>query len=73
MAVTIKSGSTLEPGQPVKLFDFPLLRNGGVRQYAVAPDGQRLLIIEPQTAALTASGSPIVVVLDWISGLKNRD
>ena len=73
MAVPIKAGSTLEPGQPARLFEFPLLRNGGVRQYAVTPDGQRLLIIEPQAATLTVSGSPIIVVTNWASGLTGRD
>jgi len=71
MAVPIKAGSTLEPGQPARLFEFPLLRNGGARQYAVTPDGQRLLIIEPQAAALTMSGSPIIVVINWASGLTD--
>jgi dipeptidyl aminopeptidase/acylaminoacyl peptidase len=75
MAVPIMSASSLEPGEPVKLFDVPLLRGGGFGQYSVTPDGQRFLIIEPETAAdrqTRQDQTPIQVVLNWAAALNRR-
>jgi len=73
MAVPIASASTFEPGTPVKLFAVPRLR-ASIGQYSVAPDGQRFLILEPDTIdpQSTATQSPIEVILNWTHALNER-
>jgi Tol biopolymer transport system component len=65
---TLASGSTLQPGTPVTLFQTRMPGfNGGYfkPQYDVAADG-RFLINHP----LEDAASPITVILNWAAGLN---
>jgi hypothetical protein len=45
----------------VVLFDARLEEVGGIRQYDVAPDGQRFIV----SRRVPSENNPIVVVLGW--------
>ncbi len=69
MSVELRSGSTLDPGVPVELFEM-LVPSVGLtsyrNHYVVNPDGQRFLInqvVESRTP------SPITVLLNWTAEL----
>jgi eukaryotic-like serine/threonine-protein kinase len=70
MSLDLKDGSDFDKAAPRPLFqtraprvDFP----GFHSMYAVAPDGQRFLVVtEPEGR----SSLPITVVLDWTAGLE---
>jgi len=64
------SGSELTPGRPQRLFQQTLNRVGigGRRRYALARDGQRLLLNVPDES--DAPGA--TVVLDWAAGAVAR-
>ncbi len=66
MAVPIRAGSTLEPGAPEALFATGIAVELNIDQYAVTPDGQRFLVIEPVGSSVQ---TPITVVLNWAAGL----
>jgi len=69
--VNIK-GSTFEVGSPHELCDtgyINLPSTGRYHTFAVSPDGQRFLIPRPQSTAVVEASPPIVVVLNWASGL----
>lgn len=67
MSVEIKSGSSFEPGIPKPLFDISAARTQAASEYAVSPDGQRLLFL----SRLTETGlSPLAVVVNWTAALK---
>jgi Tol biopolymer transport system component len=76
MAVDVKSsGSAFEAGAPKELFDslymnLPHGSGGPYSTYAVSPDGQRFLIPRPASNDQSATAAPIVVVLNWLEGLK---
>jgi hypothetical protein len=74
MSVAMKTGSTVEIGPPVRLFEtrMSVLTSSGYtrNQYVVTADGQRFLINQPPAAA---PPSPITVVLNWQSGLGARE
>ena len=62
------TGSSLEVGLPVKLFQHRLLHTGRERnRWVVTRDGQRFLLNAPVDEG-PARG--IQVVLDWATGLK---
>ena len=62
IAVAINGGANFSPAAPAVLFTVPDLRSSpGFLHYAVSADGQRFLIVQPETEVL----SPIVVVLNW--------
>jgi len=66
MAVPIRFGQTVEPGEPAPLFTTHIggrLSMPAVQQYAVSPDGQRFLM--NTDAADENSISPISVILNW--------
>jgi hypothetical protein len=70
MAVPIKLGAAIDVGAPRPLFELHLRLagvNGSRNQYAVAPDGQRFLVIN-----LLDEGArpPISVVTNWLSALR---
>ena len=76
MAVSVSSGGTsksLDVGSATRLFRVATRGSGSSpggylrQQYAVAPDGQRFLVI---IAGEEAAAPPITIVLNWISGLK---
>src|SRR5262245_24887589 len=76
MAVDVKSsGSAFEATAPKELFDpvyLNLSHAGPYHTYAVSPDGQRFLIPRsPSTDQQTTA--PIVVVLNWMEELKQRE
>jgi Tol biopolymer transport system component len=65
MTVEVKTGATLQPGIPRRLFSTGL----GVSlwdSYAVTADGQRFLVLAP----VHSGPSQITVVLNWTAGLK---
>jgi hypothetical protein len=77
MSVPIQtSGSTFRAGIPKALFDTQLsagLRHAGgpANVFAVAPDGQRFLMLKPVAgSAREPAASTITVVLSWPALLK---
>jgi len=76
MAVDVKSaGSAFETGTPQELFEpayvnLPHGSGGPYHTYAVSPDGQRFLIPRPPSNDQQTTATPIVVVLNWLEGLK---
>jgi len=68
MAVEIQNEPTLKATTPRMLFE----KTGygvGTRQYDVAPDGQRFLMLK-QSGEVTATPPQIVVVKNWFEELK---
>lgn len=75
MAVDVKSsGSAFEAGAPKELFDSGFVgaahSGGPYHTYAVSPDGQRFLIPRSASNDQQTTAAPIVVVLNWLEGLK---
>ena len=77
MVVSIQtSGSTFRAGIPQALFDTQLLAGlrhpgGPANSFAVAPDGQRFLLLRPVSgSAREPTPSTITVVLNWPALLK---
>jgi serine/threonine-protein kinase len=70
MAVTVNSASALALGQPTLLFQskHPRLRSGR-RNYDVAADGQRFLMIKGHDQQLSAT--QVNLVLDWFADVKS--
>jgi hypothetical protein len=59
MAASVRAGDdTTFIADPRPVFGIGFFQGGG-RRYAVAPDGQRVLLIEPERL------SPITVTLNW--------
>jgi Tol biopolymer transport system component/predicted Ser/Thr protein kinase len=68
MAVPVEPGPTFRTGAARPLMDVPFeLDPVNAYQYAVAPGGQRFLVITPTNVAALA---PLTVVLNWMAGLK---
>ncbi len=59
-------GGQFKAGTPQEL--FPGLNNLAPHNYDVTPGGRRFLLLAAPT--LSAGGSPIVVVLNWMAGVK---
>jgi Tol biopolymer transport system component len=68
MAVDVTLGESPEFTQPRKLFDTHLAFSFQTDQYAVSPDGQRFLIMEPQGDRRLP---PLNVVMNWPSLVKH--
>jgi len=66
MAVNITAGLKIDCGPPQILFDTGLRMNPVLDQYAVAPDGQRFLVLKPQEVVPT----PLTVVLNWDADIQ---
>jgi Tol biopolymer transport system component len=67
MAVEVSragSGDEFRAGTPREL--FTALRGIGVHNFDVSPDGRRFMVT---TKSLETSSAPIVVVLNWMSGI----
>jgi eukaryotic-like serine/threonine-protein kinase len=66
MAVDVSpsSGAEFRAGTPRQLFNA--LRAVGVHNFDVSPDGRQFMII---SEGLETSGAPVVVVLNWMSGI----
>jgi len=70
MAVDVKAGTGgFQAGAAKKLFKAQLITGGGRNHYAVSPDGQRFLMLEPVGKA---QPSPITVVVNWPALLKKQ-
>ncbi len=74
MSVPIEVAATLRPGTPTVMFDLPPFYRSGARigrQWDIAPDGERFLIMNPgESATSEPSQSRMVVVLNWLEELK---
>jgi Tol biopolymer transport system component len=69
MAVDVSganSGGEFRAGTPRQL--FTALRGIGVHNFDVSPDGRRFMVV---TEGLETSSAPIVVVLNWMSGISH--
>ena len=63
MAVAVRSGALFEAGAPQRL-----LRVFWSENYAVTPDGSRILAVVP---AAFARASSLRVVTNWFAGLRH--
>ena len=74
MTVPVTLEPTFTPDVPVRLFGGDYLFPQAGRHYDVSRDGQRFLMLKPNTGTGDASvGSPqIVFVQTWIEELKMR-
>ena len=74
VSVRIETTPTFRPGTPTVMFDLPPFYRSAARigrQWDIAPDGERFLIMNPGEGATGEhSQSRIVVVLNWHEELK---
>jgi eukaryotic-like serine/threonine-protein kinase len=64
MAVPIQTGTTLEPGIPVMLFETRT-RPNQIGRYDVTPDGQKFLVV---SRVAEREIPPIAFVVNWMAG-----
>jgi eukaryotic-like serine/threonine-protein kinase len=64
MSVDIRGNEIIEAGQPRALFQTRVIVSSGVDQYAVTPDGQRFLVMQPFGEYRMM---PLAAVLNWPS------
>jgi len=72
MSVPIERAATFRPGTVTVMFDLPPFYQSGLRigrEWDIASDGERFLIVNPGETA-TSEQSRIVVVLNWTEELK---
>jgi len=67
MAAPVTSGTNLEVGAPVALFEFRASGPVITPYYSVNRDGQRFLL---STIVETESNAPLTVVVNWAAGVK---
>jgi Tol biopolymer transport system component len=75
MSVPVETAPTFRPGTPALMFELPPFYSSAMirtsRQWDIAPDGERFLIVSPGEAATDDHAqSRIVVVLNWYEELK---
>ena len=75
MSVPIETEPTFRPGTPTMMFDLPPFYRSAPgsrgRQWDIAPDGERFLIVNPgEVATGEYSQARMVVVLNWHEELK---
>ena len=74
MSVSVDAAPTFRAGTPTVMFELPTFYSSGGRigrQWDIAPDGERFLVMNPgEVAAGERSPSRIVVVLNWFEELK---
>ena len=58
------SGGEFRARTPLELFNA--LRSLGVHNFDISPDGRRFLVV---TEGLETRTAPIIVVLNWMSGI----
>jgi len=69
MSVAVKPGpGSLELAPPQVLFPLPAVFNGAY-SYAVAPDGQRFLVVAPSSRR---GHEPLTVIVNWPAALEAR-
>ena len=72
-SVPVQTGATFSAGKPLRILSTAYYAASGNRGYDVSPDGQRFLMIKPNTRtdpALEGSRASLVVVLNWLQELK---
>jgi len=72
MAVSLKTGDTLEAGIPRALFKIDSvvgIDSVGASEYDVTADGERFLV---NMAVAGGRGLPMTVVVNWTAELKPR-
>ena len=72
MSVSIKSGTSLEAGIPVRLFEIfiPTSSLSGNRNYyVVADNGKKFLVC---SFVSKEKARPITVVSNWMTAVKNK-
>ena len=67
MAAPVTSGTSLEVGTPVALFEFRASGNVIMPYYSVSRDGQRYLL---STIVETEANAPLTVVVNWAAEAK---
>ena len=76
MVVDFTAEPTFTPGSPAAMFSRGPYMTGGNRRWAVAPDGQRFLLLKPVASTVTggADGPPpqIILVQNWFQELLER-
>jgi hypothetical protein len=73
MAVEVSTSPVLKFGTPKVLFHAPILRGGtihNVTRYDVSADGKRFLINSATAEGAAPPPSPITIVLNWTTLLK---
>jgi len=70
LAVDVTTEPEFSHGAPYELFDHPYYASFG-RQFDIAPDGERFLMLETNEAAAESS-SRINIILNWFEELKQR-
>jgi|TARA_Y100000310_G_scaffold200121_2_gene200134 serine/threonine-protein kinase len=66
MAVPVKTDPTFEPGNPKVLFDTAPYAYSVSRNYDIAPEGDRFLMIK----VISSPGPQLVMVLNWFDELE---
>jgi hypothetical protein len=76
MSVPIETTPTFRPGTPTAMFDLPPFYGSAARigrQWDIARDVERFLIMNPGDTSATELGqSQMVVVLNWHEELKRQ-
>ena len=74
MSVPIETAPTFRPGTPITMFELPPFYSSAARigrQWDIAPDGDRFLIMTPgEDVTKDQTQSRMVVVLNWHEELK---
>jgi hypothetical protein len=72
MAVPADVSKDLVLGKPAPLFDTAPYFMGGVgRNFDIAPDGTRFILVR-NPASTGGNSAPVTVVLNWVGELKTR-
>ena len=69
-AVDVTTDSEFDHGTPYELFDRAYY-DGPNRQFDIAPDGERFLMIDTNRGA-AAAAPRINIILNWFEELKER-
>jgi serine/threonine-protein kinase len=73
MSLPVTATSTLSFGKPDKLFEGPYFFGVGSRTYDASADGQRFLMVKPNSATVDPPRpAGFVVVLNWFEELRRR-
>ena len=79
MAVPVETDPTFRPGTPKVMFDLPRYYRSGrsrmYREWDIAPDGERFLLVNPGEVEVTDAGTTepqMIVVQNWFEELKER-